>query len=333
MATIAREAGVSVPTVSKVLNGWSEVAPETRERVERLLRERGYVRRRGDRAGGAHSMVEVVIDSLDNSWAAAVLAGVESACHERHLGVAITVARPLTGRRTGDWVDTVIARGSRGVIAALVELSTTQIRKLQRAQIPCVMVDPVATPDDSVFSVGATNWAGGRRATEHLIELGHRRIGVVVGPEDLLCNRARVAGYRAAMDRAGLVIAEGYVRSGPDFSTYTGRDLTTAMLDLPEPPTALFICADTLALGAYRALDERGLRIPDDLSIVGFDDRPESHWVSPRLTTVRQPVEEMAVAALELLDQLIRDRPPVAHRVELATMLLERESTGVPRAD
>lgn len=330
MATIAREAGVSVPTVSKVLNGWSEVAPQTRRRVEQLLDERGYVRRRGDRSGASHSLVEVVIDSLDNSWAAALLAGVEAACHDRNLGVAVMVARDRSGAG-GDWVDKIIARGSRGVIGALVELSGVQRRKLERAAIPCVMVDPVATPEDSVYSVGATNWAGGRTAAEHLIELGHRRIGVLAGPEDLLCNRARVAGYRAAMDRSGLDIVNGYIRYGADFSTYTGRDLTAEFLDLASPPTALFIGADTLALGAYRALAERQLIIPRDLSIVGFDDRPESHWVSPRLTTVRQPVEEMAVAALDLLAQLIRGRQPRSRRVELATILLERESTGVPR--
>ena len=331
MATIAREAGVSVPTVSKVLNGWSQVAPETRQRVEKLLRERGYVRRRGDRAGAAHSMVDVVIDSLDNSWAAALLAGVEAACHERNLGVSVSVARGNGRACTGTWVDTVVARGSRGVIAALVDLTPNQQSKLERSGIPCVMVDPVATPEASVYSVGATNWAGGRSATEHLIELGHRRIAVLGGPADVLCIQARVAGYRAAMEQAGLAVPDHYVSYGSDFSTYAGRDLTAEFLDLEDRPTALFVCADTLALGAYRAITERELSVPADLSVVGFDDRPESHWVSPRLTTVRQPVEEMAVAALDLLARLIRGQHPRSRRTELATILLERESTGAPK--
>lgn len=276
MATIAREAGVSVPTVSKVLNGWTEVAPQTRRRVEQVLRERGYVRRRGDRSGAAHSLVEVVIDSLDNSWAAALLAGVESACWDRNLGVSVSVVRP-SGRGGTGWVDTVIARGSRGVVAALVDVSPGQQRKLDQAGIPCVVVDPVATPDESVYSVGATNWAGGRNAAEHLIELGHRRIGALAGPRDLLCIRARVAGYRAAMEQAGLPVRDHDVRYGDDFNTYTGRDLTAEFLAMPDRPTALFVCSDTLALGAYRAIAEHGMVVPSDLSIVGFDDRPESH--------------------------------------------------------
>jgi DNA-binding LacI/PurR family transcriptional regulator len=329
MATIAREAGVSVPTVSKVLNGWSEVAPHTRERVEQLLRERGYVRRRGDRSGAAQSMIEVVIDSLDNSWAAALLAGLESACFERNFGIAVSVARP--GRRDDhEWVDTAIARGSRGVVAALVELTRSQRRRLDSAGIPCVVLDPVATPDESIYSVGATNWAGGRMATEHLVALGHRRIGLLGGPPELLCVQARVAGYRAAMERAGVGVPDHYVRYGEDFNTYTGRDLTAEFLAMADPPTALFVCSDTLALGAYRAVAEHGLSVPADLSIVGFDDRPESHWVSPRLTTVRQPIEEMAVTALDVLAKLIQGSRPRSRRVELSTILLERESTGTP---
>lgn len=330
MATIAREAGVSVPTVSKVLNGWSEVAPETRRRVETLLDQRGYVRRRGAGTGAAHSLVEVVIDSLDNSWAAALLAGVESACDERNLGVSVSVARGAshTGRGGVHWLDRVVARGSCGVIAALVDLGPAQRRRLDRAGIPYVVVDPVATPEEEIYSVGATNWAGGRTATEHLLGLGHRRIGVLGGPADVLCVRARVAGYRAAMERARVNVPVEYVRYGQNFGTFAGRDVTGEFLDLAEPPTALFVCADTLALGAYRALGERGLRVPDDVSIIGFDDRPESHWVSPRLTTIRQPVDEMALAAVELLGKRMRGAAPRSRRIELATILLERDSTA-----
>jgi DNA-binding LacI/PurR family transcriptional regulator len=331
MAAIAREAGVSVPTVSKVLNGWSDVAPATRQRVEALLDQRGYVRRSGaGRSAAAPGLVEVVIDSLNNSWAAALLGGVEAACHQTNLGLSVSVARD-TGHGTRpatSWIDRVVARGSRGVLLALVEVAPAQRARLDRLGIPYVVIDPVATPPENIYSIGATNWAGGLSATEHLVGLGHRRIGVVGGPHDVLCVQARVAGYRAAMSRAGLAVPEEYVRYGADFGTYTGRDATMELLDLENPPTALFICADTMALGAYRALRERGLQVPDDLSIVGFDDRPESHWVTPRLTTVRQPLDEMAEAAVSLLVRLMRGEAPQSRRIELATSLLERDSTA-----
>jgi DNA-binding LacI/PurR family transcriptional regulator len=331
MASIAREAGVSVPTVSKVLNGWSDVAPSTRQRVEALLDQRGYVRRSGaGRSAAAPGLVEVVIDSLNNSWAAALLGGVEAACHQTNLGVSVSVARDSGhgARPATSWIDRVVARGSRGVLLALVDVAATQRARLDRLGIPYVVIDPVATPQESIYSVGATNWAGGMSATQHLLELGHRRIGVVGGPHDVLCVQARIAGYRAAMARAGVEVPEEYVRYGADFGTYTGRDATMELLDLDQPPTALFICADTMALGAYRALRERGLQVPDDLSIVGFDDRPESHWVSPRLTTIRQPLDEMAQAAVSLLVRLMRGETPQSRRIELATSLLERDSTA-----
>jgi len=331
MAAIAREAGVSVPTVSKVLNGWSDVAPATRKRVEELLDRRGYVRRSGaGRSAAAPGLVEVVIDSLNNSWAAALLGGVEAACHQTNLGVSVSVARrsAANGRPAASWVDRVVARGSRGVLLALVDISPAHRARLDRLGIPYVVIDPVAIPPEDIPSVGATNWAGGMSATEHLLKLGHKRVAVVGGPHDFMCVQARVAGYRAAMARAGLLVPEEYVRYGADFGTYTGRDATAALLDLPTPPTALFICGDTMALGAYRALRERGMDVPADLSVVGFDDRPESHWVSPRLTTVRQPLDEMAQAAVGLLARLMRGETLQSRRIELATSLLERDSTA-----
>ena len=141
----------------------------------------------------------------------------------------------------------------------------------------------------AVPSVGATNWAGGVAATEHLIGLGHQRIAVIGGPTDVLCSRARVDGYRAAMNAAGLKMPAGYVRTG-DFLSPTGYRETLVLLSQPKPPTAIFVCADQMALGAYEALYERGLRVPDDVSIVGFDDLEEARWGIPPLTTVRQPL-------------------------------------------
>lgn len=333
MAAIAAEAGVSVATVSKVLNGWSDVAPATRRRVGSLLEQRGYVRRSGaGRSRAAPGVIEVVIDSLDNSWAAMLLGGAEASCAESNFGISVSVPRSYGtgGRAAFGWLDRVVARAPRGVLLALVDITAAQRRRLDRLGIPYVVIDPLATLPEGIPSVGATNWTGGVSATEYLLRLGHRRIAVVAGPRDMLCIRARVAGYRAAMAQAGAVVPTEYVRYVPDFGTRAGRDAIADLLALKEPPTAAFICGDTMALGAYRALHERGLGIPADMSIVGFDDRPETRWISPRLTTVRQPLREMAQAAVSMLIRLIRGQRPECHRIELATSLLERDSVAPP---
>jgi LacI family transcriptional regulator len=189
------------------------------------------------------------------------------------------------------------------------------------------VVDPVNLPDPDVPSVGATNWAGGMAATDHLLGLGHRRIGAVTGPADYLCSRARIDGYRSALERAGAQFDEALVRQG-DFQHEGGFIRGGELLDLPEPPTAIFAGSDQQALGVYEAARQRGLRIPQDLSVVGFDDLPAARWVSPPLTTVGQPLADMGRVAAEMLGDLIDSVPLRSQRVELATELIVRESTG-----
>jgi DNA-binding LacI/PurR family transcriptional regulator len=190
-----------------------------------------------------------------------------------------------------------------------------------------VVVDPVNPPPPEVASVGATNWAGGLAATEHLLSLGHRRIAAIAGPEDFLCSRARIDGYRSALERAGIDFERELVRHG-DFQHHGGFGPGGELLDLPGRPTAIFAGNDQQALGVYEAARQRGLRIPQDLSVVGFDDLPVARWVSPPLTTVRQPLAEMGRAAAEMLGGLIEGVPLRSRRLELSTELITRESTG-----
>ncbi len=330
LATIAREAGVSVPTVSKTLNGRADVAPATRRRIEELLDKHGYVRTpRSDRATTA-PVIDVIIDSLANSWAASMLGGVEAACHDAGLGVVVSVARAEDRRLAKPrWLEQAVSRSSQGVLLCLVELLSGHQAALRRVGIPYVVVDPMTLPTADIPSVGATNWAGGLAATEHLIGLGHTRIAVIGGPASLLYSRARADGYRAAMARAGIDVPAGYVRyCGSD--THHGRQATLELLDLSPRPTAIFAGSDPIALGAYRALRERRVSVPADMSVVGFDDRPESRWTSPRLTTVHQPLDEMGAAAVGLLVAAMRGQMPRTRRIELATSLIERDSTAPP---
>ncbi|CAA9354443.1 MAG: Transcriptional regulator, LacI family [uncultured Frankineae bacterium] len=322
LASIAVAAGVSLPTVSKVVNGKLDVAPATRARVQRLLEEHNYVpvvRRRVE-----DLLVDVVFTALDSPWAVEILRGVTD------VGLEVVVS-PLSRRPGRDWVQSLLAGGRRGAIVVTPRLTPADQQALGRARLPVVVIDPVDMPGQDVPSVGATNWAGGLAATEHLVSLGHRRIAVVGGPEDYLCSRARIGGYRAALERAGLHVDASLVRHG-DFRLDGGYDRARELLRLPDPPTAIFGGSDEQAFGIIEAARVSGLAVPDDLSVVGFDDLPMARWSSPPLTTVRQPLADMGRMAGRMLHRLIHGDALDTNRVELATHLVLRASTGAPRS-
>ena len=318
IAHIADAAGVSVPTVSKVVNGRHDVAPETRERVERMLQEHGY--RRPARENPNASLLDVVFNELESPWAMEIIKGVEEVARENELGVVLS-AQEGPGALGRSWVDAVASRRSAGLILVVSEVTQEQIARLNARSIPFVVVDPAGEPAPGVPSVGATNWNGGLSATRHLLELGHTRIGMIGGPPDMLCSRARVDGYRAALETAGLQVDQNLIRWGT-FHVEAGFEQGTDLLNQPDPPTAIFAGSDLQAFGVYEAARQRGLEIPTQLSVVGFDDLPMARWVGPPLTTIRQPLTEMAATAARLVLGQGEDR-----RVELATTLVVRQST------
>jgi DNA-binding LacI/PurR family transcriptional regulator len=328
IAHIAAQAGVSAPTVSKVINGRSDVAPETRERVEALIREHGYARSSGSVRPAP--LLEVIFHELESEWALEIIMGVERVASANDLAVVLS---EMQGRRTPGrgWIEGVLARRPTAVIAVLSDLSEGQQALLRSRNIPLVVVDPTGEPLHDTPSIGATNWSGGLAATRHLLGLGHRRIGVIGGPDRILCSRARLDGYRAAMDEAGMPVDPDLVRYG-SFHVQEGISEGRALLELPDRPTAIFAGNDLQALGVYQAAREMRLHIPEELSVVGFDDLPVAPWVGPPLTTVRQPLIEMAIAGARLALRLARGERPAQTRVELATELIIRESTAPPAA-
>ncbi|MDT5040790.1 MAG: LacI family transcriptional regulator [Actinoplanes sp.] len=330
ISAIAHEAGVSVPTVSRVLNGRADVAPQTRALVEGLLKQHGYRRRAARRPGGRAGLVDLVFNDLDSPWAVELIRGVEEVTHAAGVGTVVSAVHRHTGTSTKQWLQNLRARASDGVIFVNSDLTTTVYTELQRLGIPIVVVDPVGGGAFDVPTVGATNWAGGRAATGHLTSLGHRRIALITGPRTLLCSRARLDGYRAALEEAGLTVDEGLIRQG-DFIHESGFAAATELLALPQPPTAVFACNDAMALGVFEAARRHGLRIPEDLSVVGFDDLPESRWSPPPLTTIRQPLAEMGALAARTALRLAQGEITGLPRVELATELITRESTAAPR--
>lgn len=323
LASIATAAGVSLPTVSKVLNGKDDVAPATRARVRRLLEEHNYVP--VVRRGGEKPLVEVVFTALDSSWAVEILRGVT----ESDLEVVVTSLARSPG---SGWVDGLVRGGRRGAIVVTSRLTPADQRALGRSELPVVVVDPVDMPGPDVPSVGATNWAGGLAATEHLVALGHRRIAVIGGPEAYLCSRARIGGYRAALERAGIPLDPALIRHG-NFHHDGGFDQASRLLGQQAPPTAVFAGSDEQAFGVIEAARVAGLSVPGDLSVVGFDDLPMARWSSPPLTTVRQPLSEMGRTAGRMLHELITRGRLDPQRVELATTLVPRTSTAPPGRD
>jgi len=230
---------------------------------------------------------------------------------------------------SGTPLDDMLARRPQCVLS-VTQLSEAEREQLRAKGIPFVVFDPIAELPDDVPFVGATNWRGGRSAAQHLIGLGHRRIAMIVGPEDVMCCRARQAGYESAMKSAGLPVDPELTVVSP-LTREDGCVAARGLLALREPPTAIFASNDLQALGVYQAAREAGLRIPRDLSVVGFDDLPVVAWADPPLTTVHQPLTEMAAAATELALALGRGENPPQIGVEIATTLIVRDSTAPPK--
>jgi len=320
---------VSVPTVSRVLNGRADVSAATRTRVEALISEHGYQRRSATSVAPA-PVIDVVFHELDGAWAVEVMRGVTLVAREEGLMVNLSESAPRVVPGQG-WVDAVLTRRPTGVILVVFDVSPAQHSQLTARGIPFAVLDPAGEPSEGVPAIGSANWNGGMAAARHLLDLGHRRIGVIGGPPSLLCSRARLDGYRAAMDMAGVPIEPALVRSG-DFHVEGGYDSGLELLRLPEPPTAVFAGSDLQALGVYEAARELGVRIPGELSVVGYDDLPVARWVGPPLTTVHQPLAEMAEMAARMVITMSRGAEPVTRRLDLATSLVVRQSTAPPPA-
>ncbi|MFD3437244.1 LacI family DNA-binding transcriptional regulator [Streptomyces sp. NPDC058685] len=328
LAQVAQKAGVSISTVSKVLNGRQDVAPPTRTRVERILETHAY--RRTTRSSQEAPLIEIVFHELDSIWALELIRGVENIAKANQASVVLTES----GTRHSpdpDWIEGVLQRRPIGVVLVFSALPQAVKQQLRARSIPFVIIDPAGDPDPDVPSVGSANWAGGLAATRHLIELGHRRIGIITGPDDMLCSLARLDGYRSAMSMAGLATPPELIRFG-DFHVEGGYDRAMEMLSLPERPTAVFAGSDLQALGVLEAARVNGLRVPHDLSVVGYDDVQVARWSSPALTTVHQPLRQMAEEAAQMLLRL-RTEEPSSTRLELATSLVVRKSTAPPQPD
>ncbi|MFG1699684.1 LacI family DNA-binding transcriptional regulator [Nonomuraea sp. NPDC049309] len=322
LATVAAAAGVSVATVSKVLNDRGDVAPATRALVRRLLAEHGYVQRQSRAKRG--TTVELQLDGRLCGHSAEIVMGAMQEAATSGAALVVTSADHMSDGVS--WARGLVDSGRHAVITLVAEPSQAQLDVLLQANLPVVVIDPLNVPASPVTSVGPTNFAGGMAATQHLLSLGHRRIAYLGGPAHAASNQARMHGYRAAMEAAEVPVRPEYVRT-PGYCFEDGVREGAVLFDLPEPPTAVFAASDESALGAIQVARGKGLRIPEDISVVGFDDTQIAAMHAPALTTVRQPLREMGAVALRTALRLAAGERIDSRHLELATELIVRDST------
>jgi LacI family transcriptional regulator len=325
LAAVAHEAGVSVPTVSKVVNGRSDVAPETRARIGALLARHGYIARGPGGAQSAARTVELVFDAMETPNNLEIVRGAVEAATAEEVDVVVGLIPddPLGAA----WARRTANARREGIILVTSSITPQQWRNFVEQEIPVVTIDPINIPSPGIPSVGATNFNGGMEATAHLARLGHRRIGFIEGPPEAIVSIARLHGYHAALSQSGLTMAPELMRAGP-FTFDAGFTAAAELLTLSCRPTALFASNDAQALGAIEAARTLGMRVPEDVSVVGFDDMPAAQWSAPPLTTVRQPFAEMGRVAMRRLLRIIAGEQLISPRIELATQLVIRKSTA-----
>jgi LacI family transcriptional regulator len=322
---VAREANVSFSTVSRVVNGKGYISPTTRKRVMDAMERTGYVANRQARAlaGGKHQVVGLLVPDLDTSYTGELLRGID----EELTAVSWDLMLYTTHRRKtreSEFVLSLTQGMTDGVLMILPMQPAAYIDMFRSRHFPWVLID-YGEEDDSGPSVGTTNRQGAEDATSYLIELGHRRIGFITGIQEMRCSRERLAGYRQALANAGLPFDADLVKEG-DFRQPLGYNRTRELLDLPDPPTAIFAANDQTAFAVMDAIRDAGLRIPADVSVIGFDDIPAASLAHPALTTVRQPMVEMGRQATRMLLELIANPGQEVLRVDLPTELIVRES-------
>src|SRR3954469_225661 len=334
---LARLSGVSVGTVSRALHGYTDVSQETRERVIRLAQELDYTPNAAARTlvTERSHVVGLFLDTgegrpdLQHPFFHEVLAGFKDM-----LGAAgfdlLLFASEQPGNGYGPHSYLKRARHHRvdGVVLMGVDVADPEVESLLRSEVFCVGVD-MALSGPTNRSVMSDNVEGAEAAVRHLHELGHRRIATITGMLESRPGIDRLRGYRAAAQALGLAYRDEYVTYG-DFYAESGREQTARLLQLPERPTAIFAAADMMAIGAVRAVAEAGLRVPEDLSIVGFDDIQLAPHINPPLTTMRQDKLGLGAAAGDALVARIAGDPRRDPLHRLPVELVVRGSTAPP---
>ena len=327
MREVAEHADVSVTTVSHVVNETRPVSDALRQRVLDAMEELDYRPNRLARSlrRGETNTIGVIVPDSSNPFFAEVARGVEDTSFEERYSVILC-------NSDGDlekelfYTNVLTAKQVDGILFVAAGMSTEHIQALQEDRVPLVVVDR-NIPDVCVDEVLTDNTRGGEMVTRHLIDLGHRRIGCITGPSDVTPSADRVAGYEQALHEAGIPIDESIILKG-DFQYSSGHQAAHKLLSMEDPPTAIFACNDLMAVGVMSAARELDQRVPEDLSVAGFDDVHLACFTNPPLTTVAQPKYEMGALATRILLQRMQDHDSPPRHELLPTRLVIRQSTA-----
>jgi LacI family transcriptional regulator len=328
---VAREAGVSYSTVSRVINNHTHVLPETRERVLNAMMRLGYVVNQQARSlrGGRSQVIGLLVHDIGNNYVGQLIRGIDAelAANQYDLMLYTTHRRKI---KESAYVATITRGLADGLLLVLPTNAREYLETLHQQQYPHVLIDYQHVDSPLTSTVQATNYRGAYDATRYLIELGHRRIGYIIGSPEMPCSLDRLAGYRAALADAGIPEDPNLIYQG-DFFRTPGYAASQHFLSLDDPPTAIFAANDLAAFGVMDGILQRGLHVPEDISLIGFDDIWEAGHVHPGLTTVRQPLEEMGRTAARLLLERLNNPDLPGERVEMPTELVIRESCAPVR--
>lgn len=323
---VAREAGVSYSTVSRVINNNAHVLPATRERVLNAMMRLGYVVNQQARSlrGGRSQVIGVLVHDVGNDYVGAIIRGIDAelSAHQYDLMLYTTHRRKT---KESAYVATITRGMADGLLLLLPTNAREYLETLHRQQYPHVLIDYQHVDSTLTSTVQSTNFRGAYDATTYLIGLGHRRIAYIIGSPDMQTSLDRLAGYRAALADAGLSEDPDLIFPG-DFFRPQGYAAAKHFLGLEQPPTAIFAANDLSAFGVMDGVLQHGLRVPEDISLIGFDDILEAEHVHPGLTTVRQPLEDMGRTAARLLFRRLNNPDLPGERVEMPTELVIRES-------
>lgn len=327
MRDVAEQAGVSVTTVSHVINNSRPVSPETRLRVEQALQVLGYqpnVLARSLRRGKTNT-IGVILPDNANPYFAEVVRGIEDASFSQGYSVILCNSdNDLAKERL--YTNVLIEKQVDGIIFVAAGLSDENIQNLSSRGVPAILVDR-QVPGVQLDSVVADNLGGGIMATRHLLDLGHTSIACIAGPQGVPSSQERVAGFHQAVEAADLEVNPDQVVEG-DFQYQGGYEAAQRLSQAGSAPTAIFACNDLMAIGAYRYAHENQLRIPQDISIIGFDDVHLASYTNPPLTTVRQSKAKMGSRAADLLIERIANRRLSPRQEIIPVQLVVRASTA-----
>jgi LacI family transcriptional regulator len=327
---IADLAGVSIATVSRVVNGRGDVSQETRALVQRIVREHGYSANRSARglSAGRTGLIGGTVPMLHYPYFSHLLAGVSEALYEQDMRLVLCPTMHEHEREV-TLLERLLHGTTDGAVIILPEETSDELEELLNHGYRFVVIDPQKPLNERIPAVSAAHTAGAAQAMDHLLALGHRRIAAITGPRNGKATADRRRGYYAALAEAGIA-PDPQLEIESNFELLGGEAAAARLLDLPDPPTAIFAFNDNMAIGAMRVARARGLGVPEDLSVVGFDDLDEASIVTPALTTIRQPLAEMGRIAVSLLARLLDNQRLEALHVELATRLVVRETTAAP---